>query len=245
MVVVSTNNKLTTQTAKVLLKKIRTNQHQVHQKILNLPYLNGLEQGERADSVLRSFIGNQYHLMHSIVGADAQMKKRFTNTELANYFEQMLRSELEASRALLLLAQTLGMSEESLETYETEPDALAYGYYVSSLATNGSLAEIVASLGVNFPIWAGNCQRISMVLRQLYGFNSSQTRFFDIFAEASSSIDDGPVIKAISLGLGAGVSEEKIARSVRLIQGYELRFWDAMASTMDVDKSQSQEVNDE
>ena len=164
---------------------------------------------------------------------------------LRHYFDMMLNSAIEASDALVLLAQTLGMTEEFLETYETDPDALGYGFYVSSLATHASLAEIVAGLGVNFPLWGANCQKMSKVLRQHYGFSASQTRFFDIFAEASSSTDEETIIKAISLGLEAGVSQEKIARSVRLIQGYELRFWDAMASTMDVDKSQSQEVNDE
>ena len=84
MLIVSIENKLTTQTAKILWEKIRTNQQQVQEKLLNHRYLKSLEQGQIPGSVLHSFIGNQYHLMHSVVRANAQMQQRFANTELRN-----------------------------------------------------------------------------------------------------------------------------------------------------------------
>ncbi len=227
MVTLLVNNNSKTEPAEALSQKIRTDLIEISEKIRNHPYLDALERGQLSEVALRSFIGNQYHLMVSIIRADAQMLQRFGGSQFGDYFYGMLQTEMAAYCALLTLAQKLGMEQAALEDFEIDPDAFAYGCYVSWLADNGSPAEIIGGLGVNFPVWGANCQRMSTALRKHYGFSASQTRFLDIFSEQPE--DKETMLDAIDFDLSHQIPGERIARAARLIQAYELRFWDAMA----------------
>lgn len=241
MVTLLPNNPLKTSPALALLTKIRTDLQELDAKILNHRYLDALEQGQVSELALLSFIGNQYHLTRSNLRAYAQMQQRFADTKFGGYFQESLQFEESAARALLLMAQQQQMTTKSLENFDIDPDALSYGYYVSWLADNASLAEILTAFAVNYPVWGANCQRMSRALRQIYGFSASQTRFLDLFSEASEN--ETMILEAISSELSAPMSEERITRSVRLIQAYELRFWEAMAWTVDVEWYSEMENN--
>lgn len=93
-----------------------------------------------------------------------------------------------------------------------------------------ALAPFGAALGINdahLAAWGENCERMSRALREKYGFNFAQVGFFDFFAMPAPEFNRG-ARAAIDRGLIAGVSETLIRRAARMLQGYELMFWDTL-----------------
>ena len=64
-------------------------------------------------------------------------------------------------------------------------------------------------------------------LREKYGLGSSAVTFFDLFADMPSFEQEA--IAIIQDGLDRGVPGRLIHRAARILQAYELMFWDAMA----------------
>jgi hypothetical protein len=56
--------------------------------------------------------------------------------------------------------------------------------------------------------------------------------FFEFFANLSRT--DDAAIEVIQGGLDRGVTPAAIARAARMLQGYELMYWDAMAEAAGV-----------
>ena len=68
---------------------------------------------------------------------------------------------------------------------------------------------------------------MSTALHEKYGFAPSALAFFDLFAGMPSF--DQEVLLIIQNALDRGVPAQLIHRAARMLQGYELMFWDAMA----------------
>ena len=51
--------------------------------------------------------------------------------------------------------------------------------------------------------------------------------FFDLFAEADPDFENNS-LRVIQDGLDRGIDPRLIARAARLIQAYELQYWDAL-----------------
>ncbi len=211
----------------VLMQKIRADLSIVEEQIRQHRYLDALERGAVSEQALRAIPGHQYQLMISLIRADAHMLHRFGGGPFRDYFFAVLGGSMTAFPALLDLAKRLGMDHEALEHYEVDPDGFAYACYVAWLADNGSPAELICGLSINLPAWGANCQRVSAALHKHYAFSDTDTRFFDGFAGAAP--DEEVIVAAIGHDLACQVPADRIARAARLIQAYELRFWDAMA----------------
>ena len=68
---------------------------------------------------------------------------------------------------------------------------------------------------------------MSRALKERYGLAPEAIQFFDLFANLPSG--DQPALAVIQGGLDRGVAPALIHRAARLLQGYELMYWDAMA----------------
>jgi hypothetical protein len=119
------------------------------------------------------------------------------------------------------------MSDEELSASEPIPAALAYSAFVAWLALYGSDAELAAAFAVNLPAWGANCGRISAALKGLYRLGDEAVSFFDLFANLPPA--DDTALAVIQGGLDRGVASALIERAARLLQGYELMYWDTMA----------------
>ena len=119
------------------------------------------------------------------------------------------------------------MSDEDLSASEPIPAALAYSAFVAWLALYGSDAELAAAFAVNLPAWGANCGRISAALKAQYRLGDEAVSFFDLFANLPPS--DDRALAVIQGGLDRGVAPGLIERAARLLQGYELMYWDTMA----------------
>jgi hypothetical protein len=144
----------------------------------------------------------------------------------------VLEGENAALEALAKFAQALGINDDKLSRSEPIPAAFAYSAYFAWLGMHGSDAELAAALSLNFAAWGSNCGRMSAALQSRYGFNSDAVEFFELFANLPSAPDAAAAV--IQGGLDRGVAPSAIARAARMLQGYELMYWDSMAEVAGV-----------
>ncbi len=191
------------------------------------PYLRALEAGELPREALRAFAGEQYFIIGSDLRSVAHLVSRFGGTPARTYFLGTLAGEQAALTALVAFARALGMDETALAAYEPLPGAHAYTCYMAWLALYGSEAEVAAAYLVNFPAWGQSCGRMSRALRERYGLGEANVRFFDQFAAAPPTFE-ADSLAVIAQGLARGVDERAVRRAARLLQAYELMYWDTL-----------------
>jgi hypothetical protein len=98
---------------------------------------------------------------------------------------------------------------------------------VAWLALYGSDAELAGAFLVNFAAWGANCGRMRKALHEKYGFPGSALTFFDLFANMPTF--ETEAISVVQNGLDRGISPRAIHGAARMLQSYELMYWDAMA----------------
>jgi len=119
------------------------------------------------------------------------------------------------------------MSEDDLRAHEPMPGCQAYPAYVAWLAAYGSAADFAAAFLVNLPAWGSSCARMSAALKGKYGLSPEAVAFFDLFAAPAPEFE-ADSLRVIQAGLDRGVDLRGVARAARLIQAYELMFWDTL-----------------
>ena len=139
----------------------------------------------------------------------------------------MLDGEAAALEALEPLATAVGMAPTDLDAYEPTLGPRAYSAYLAWLCLYSSEAEVAAALSVNFAAWGASCGRMAQVLRQRYGWQEAAVQFFTQFAAAPPDVSL-PALMVIETGLQQGVEARRIVRAARMLQGYELMFWDTL-----------------
>jgi hypothetical protein len=95
------------------------------------------------------------------------------------------------------------------------------------LALYGSAAEVAAAYLVNFPAWGQNCGRLSRALRERYGLRETEVAFFDLFASPVAGFEEN-ALAVIEHGLTRAVDPRRVRRAARLLQSYELLYWDTL-----------------
>src|ERR687898_212624 len=133
----------------------------------------------------------------------------------------------EALGRLLGLAAWLGLADEELRAHDPRPGAQAYPAFVAWLALNGSRSDVVLAFLANLATWGENCGRVAEALRARYGASDEAVSFFQFFASPPADFERR-ALAVLAAGLGEGESPERARRATRLLQAYELSFWDAM-----------------
>ncbi|NUT94859.1 MAG: transcriptional regulator [Saccharothrix sp.] len=116
------------------------------------------------------------------------------------------------------------------EKYRYRPGCQAYASYVAWLALNTNPAVAAVAMLTNFAAWGEYCGRISTGLQAHYGFTPEDTAFFDFFATPVPELEQQG-LAAVQAGLDANVDFDHAVEHVRLLQGYELMFWNTLADT--------------
>ena len=210
-----------------LVEKIRSDLKPLEEKILGHPYLHALEEGRVPIDSLNVFAGQQHHIISSDLRSIAVILSREGMRPSRHFLMNVLQGEAAALDALHALAEALGLSISDLEVFEPLPAAHAYCTFVAWLALYGSDAELAGALLVNFPAWGANCGRMRAALCEKYGLAPSALAFFDLFADMPSFEQEAVAI--MQNALERGLPARLIHRAARMLQGYELMFWDAMA----------------
>jgi hypothetical protein len=92
------------------------------------------------------------------------------------------------------------------------------------------MAEFAGAFLVNLEAWGANCSRMSRALRDLYGLTGADVAFFDLFALTPPGFEEQG-IAVVEEGLAQGVDPGRIHRAARMLQGYELLYWDTILQT--------------
>jgi pyrroloquinoline quinone (PQQ) biosynthesis protein C len=212
-----------------LLAKIRQDLKPLEEKILQHPYLDALEARQVSREALRGFAGQQYHIISSDLRSLALLLSRHAHLPSRALLRNMTDGEAAALEALVTFAHALSLNGTDLESLEPTPAGHAYCAYVAQLCLYGSDAEAAAAFLVNFAAWGANCGRMSRALQTHYGLSEDDAAFFDLFANVPPF--EAEALEAIQAGLDRGVPARHIHRAARMLQGYELMYWDAMAET--------------
>jgi TENA/THI-4/PQQC family len=149
-----------------------------------------------------------------------------------DFFSGLAQGEGLALAKLPALAAAAGMSESKLSAYEPMAGAQAYSAFVAWLALNAEPAEVVLALFVNFAAWGEYCSTVSQALRKHYGFDDAACAFFDFFATPVPE-PAAQATAAVQAWLDAGAPVQRARRYARLLQNYELMFWNTLADVTD------------
>ena len=216
--------------AKTLLNEIGKELQPVTEQLLHHPYIEALEQGKLGREDLCFFAGEQYTIIGSDLRSAAHLVNRFGGSPSRDFFLGILHGEKAAWDALLTFAFGLGLTAADLHAHEPLAGTHAYTCYMAWLALYASDAEIAAAYLVNFPAWGQNCGRLSRILKERFGLGEKEVAFFDLFASPPVTFE-GNALSVIQQGLDRGTQPRLIQRAARLLQAYELLYWDTLYGT--------------
>ena len=118
-------------------------------------------------------------------------------------------------------AKSVGIeSEEALNNYQCSSLAQGYPSYWARLALGNNKAAAAAACAVNFPAWGRMCARLAAVLE----IDKEGLQFIEFFASPIENLDE----MAAAVIDAENVQYEDILEHVRLLQEYEVLFWDAI-----------------
>jgi hypothetical protein len=177
---------------------------------------------------LRALAGEQHTIVSSDRRSFAQLAARFPSGPAGEFFLGMAESEGRALDKLRGLADWLSLTDDDLRAYEPRPGAQAYPAFVAWLALNGSRSDVVLAFLANLAAWGENCGRVATALREAYEAGDDAVAFFDFFANPPEDFESR-ALAVLDEGLAAGDSPVLARRATRLLQAYELSFWDALA----------------
>jgi len=213
--------------ARALVAEMRAALEPLDRRLAGHPYLAALEEGRIAKEKLRLVAGEQHHIIASDLRSIALLLNRHAHLPSRDYLLDLLPGAVAASEALPAFAAAVGASGDGLAAYEPLAGCQAYPAYVAWLALYGTDADFAAAFLVNLPTWGALCERMSAALRGAYGLAPEAVAFFDLFAAPQPEFEAGS-LRVIQAGLDRGVDAASVGRAARMIQAYELMYWDAL-----------------
>jgi thiaminase len=212
-----------------LLEEARAELAGVERSIREHPFLGALESGQAPRTALEALAGEQDRIIASDRRSFAQLAARFPHDPAGAFFLSMAEGEGLALGLLQDFASALGMDQAWLAAYEPSPDCQAYPAFVAWLALNGSSTDVALAFLANLAAWGANCARVADALRQRYGFDEAAVAFFTFFASPPPGFEQR-ALTVIDAGLAAGDDPADARGAARLLQAYELGFWDGIAA---------------
>jgi thiaminase len=214
--------------AQELVGQTRRELRPIGETISGHRFLDLLEARSVPEDRLRALVAEQHAIISSDRRSFAHLAARFPAGEAGEFFLDMAAGEGTALGLLAGTAEWLGLSGDALETYEPDPRAQSYPAFVAWLALNGSRADVVLAFVANLAAWGANCARVAAAIRASYGAGDDAVAFFEYFARPPEDFEDH-ALAVIDQGLAAGDSPLLARRAARLLQAYELSFWDVLA----------------
>jgi thiaminase len=203
----------------------------VADRLQHHPYVEAVEAGTLPRTALERFAGEQWHIIQSDLRSVAHLVTRYGDTSAGQFFLDTLAGERAALEALGDFGLALGKSEDDLRRYEPQAGAHAYTCYMAWLGLYGSAAEVATAYLVNFPAWGENCGRLSRGLRAHYGMTTTDVAFFDLFAAGAPGFE-ASALAVIEHGLQTGADPARVRRAARLLQAYEIMYWDTLHASV-------------
>jgi len=212
--------------ARRLVRAIRTDLAAVETQIRQVPFMAEVEAGTATVEQIAAVVAEEYSIIRSDMNSFSQMAAQWDTPQGSHFFGDLAFGEELALPLVLDFAAHAGLSEEDLAAYEPRPKGQTYPSRVAWIASNAGRASAAASFLVNFAVFGENMGRVRDALVNVYGFAPGQVEFFTFFAEPIPGFEDD-AIEVIAAGLQEGACPRDVRRSARLLQAYELDFWQA------------------
>jgi thiaminase len=177
---------------------------------------------------LAALAGEEYRIIASDRRSFLVLAARYPEPPAGDFFTGLAQGENLALPLLVAFAGALGLGEKDLRAYEPKAGCQAYAAYVAWLALNGSQGDVALALVANFAAWGSYCAALADGLRRNYGLDDEACRFFDFFAAPVPEVEQQALAVA-EASLEAGQPPESARRHARLVQAYELMFWNTLA----------------
>ena len=203
-----------------LLALVRAELAPVERRLAEHRYLVDLESGRVPLESLRTFAGEQRAIIASDRKSFEHLEHRFPDPPASEFFRDLTAGEAEALRLLERFVAAVGLGRG----YEPLAGCQAYSAYVAWLALNGSPGDVALAFLANLETWGRSCRRMRDALSPAYGHDA--LAFFDFFAEPPSDLEQR------ALALIATSEPSSARRAARLLQAYELLYWDTLANAL-------------
>ena len=177
---------------------------------------------------LAALAGEEYHIIRSDRRSFLVLASRFPDPPAVEFFTGLAGGETLALGQLMIFASALGMDQSDLEAYEPQPGCQTYPAYVAWLALNGARGDVALALIANFAAWGSYCGAVAQALRAHYGLDDQACGFFDFFATPVPEVEEQALAVA-QASVSSGEPPRLARRYARLIQAYELQFWNTLA----------------
>jgi hypothetical protein len=213
--------------AQLLCSRIRQDLTDVEERIKANAWLAELSAGRLSVGALRAFAGEQLHIIPSDLRSFEVLAARFDAEPAHSYLAGMAAGERVALGALKAFATAVGLHTAAQRDYEPVPGCQVYPSYLARLARDGIPAEVAGALLVNLDAWGSCCARMADALPANYPLSQPDCAFFAHFAGPATELEQAS-LAVIDAGLAQGADPAGIARAARLLQAYELLFWDSL-----------------
>ncbi|MDQ2789848.1 MAG: transcriptional regulator [Actinomycetota bacterium] len=213
--------------AQQLCAGVRQDLVDVEERIKGNSWLAELEAGRLSTGALRAFAGEQHQVIPSDLRSFEVLTQRFVDEPAQSYLASMAAGERVALQALGAFATAVGLDSSARQDYEPVPGCQVYPSYVARLARDGTPAEVAGAFLVNLDAWGSCCARMADALPSTYQLTAQDCAFVAHFAAPTTELERIS-LEVIDAGLGQGVDPANIARAARLLQAYELLFWDSL-----------------
>ena len=213
--------------AQALCSRVREGLADVDERIRRNSWLAELEAGRLSATALRAFAGEQFQIIPSDVRSFQMLAQRFAADPAHGYLTGMVTGERVALQALEAFAHAVGLDGPACQGYEPVAGCQVYPSYVARLARDGTPAEVAGAFLVNLQAWGSCCARMADALPSAYQLAEEDCAFFAHFAGPTTELERIS-LEVIDAGLAQGVDAARIARAARLLQAYELLFWNSL-----------------
>jgi hypothetical protein len=190
--------------------------------------LPAVTEGRAPKAVLGAFAAEEMHIVPSDRRSFLLLAARSENPAAAEFFSLLASAESTAQAALPALGTAVGLDEVRAATYAPRAGCQAYPAYLAWLALNAEPAEAVLAVSANVTAFAGWCGTLATAVRKWYGFDDAACAFFDQYAHPCPDLDRHAAT-AVQQALDAGQPLASARRYGRLLQSYELMFWNTLA----------------
>jgi hypothetical protein len=141
----------------------------------------------------------------------------------------------------LTMGETMGLAalpaltnayEGTARPLTADADALcrAYPSYVGWLALNADPADVVFGLLANFPHWCAGFAVLAKALREHHGLDDAATAFLDALSVPNAQLQEQGV-GILAARLAAGWQPDSALSYARLLNSYDLLFWNTAAAS--------------
>jgi len=146
----------------------------------------------------------------------------------ADFFADLGKGENLVLGTLPAMADAAGFDSRTRRDYRPRAGCQAYPAYLAWLALNAEPAAVVLAVTANFAAWGSYCATLSAALRDKYGFGDEACAFVDFFAEPAPALEQ-LAVTAIEQALDGRGTVARGQEYGRLLQEYELMFWNTLA----------------